>query len=170
MATPTRQAWRTFEEIAAGLTIPDPWDTKAFLTILGQERGRPIELRPVITRPGTPCGLLLSTDRADYVFYASNTTPFHQLHIQCHETAHLLCGHIGTIALDSQVAALLMPSLPTSVIERVLGRTVYSAEQEHDAELLGSLIMKRIARTSSRGRPHDPDNLGRLSGIFDVIP
>lgn len=170
MAMPMRQMWRTCEEIAASLTIPNPWDSEVFVKLLGEQRHRRIELLPVVTEPGTPCGLLVSTDRADYIFYAANTTTLHQLHIQCHEVAHLLRGHAGTTALDTDVAALLMPSLPASVVERVLGRTVYSAEEEYDAELLASLIMRRIGRAPTRRRDihgSGADNLGRLSGVFD---
>lgn len=173
MGMPTRQMWRTCEEIAASLTIPDPWDSETFVRILGDERGRRIELIPVVTAPGTPCGLLASTDRADYIFYAANTTTLHQIHIQCHEVAHLLRGHTGTMTLDSDIAALLMPSLPAALVERVLGRTVYSAEEEHDAELLASLIMRRIGRISARRkevRPAAADDLRGLSGVFDSLP
>jgi hypothetical protein len=173
MSTPMREMWRSCEDVAASLTIPDPWDFETFVQILGTDRGRRIELIPVVTEPAKPCGLLVSTDRADYIFYAANTTQLHQLHIRCHEVAHLLRGHAGTAALDSAVAALLMPSLPASVIERVLGRTVYSAEEEHDAELLASLIMRRIGHTPHprrEARPEVTDTLTRLTGVFDSRP
>jgi hypothetical protein len=111
----------------------------------------------------------VSTDRADYIFYATNTTPLHQLHIQCHELAHLLHGHCGTGALDIEVAALLMPSLPSSVIERVLGRTVYSTDEEQDAELLASLIMGRIGHIRPLRAPRSDmaAPLAQLAGVFD---
>ena len=126
MTALAREMWRGCDKVAATLTIPDPFDFETFVNILGAERGRPIELIPVVTEPGKPCGMLASTSRADYIFYASNTTAFHQLHIQCHEVAHLLRQHTGTSALEAEVASLLMPSLSADVIARVLGRTVYS--------------------------------------------
>jgi hypothetical protein len=173
MNTPMRKMWRSCEEIAAGLTIPDPWDFGVFVNALSAEHGRRIELIPVITGPGLPCGLLVSTDRTEYILYAADTTPLHQLHIQCHEVAHLLRGHTATTALDTQFAALLMPSLSTSLIERVLGRTVYSAEEEHDAELLASLIMRRIGHARRRHDDVQPDMahaLTRLTSVFDTRP
>jgi hypothetical protein len=112
---------------------------------------------------------LVSTDRADYICYAANTTPLHQLHIQCHEVAHLLRGHTGGTALDPELAGLLMPSLPASVIERVLGRTVYTAAEEQDAELLASLIMRRIGHVrhpQHTARPDVVTTLSRLSSVF----
>lgn len=166
-----REMWQNCEDLAASLTIPEPFDLQTFVDDLGERRGRPIEFIPLNTEPEKPCGLLASTDRADYIFYAANTTPLHRLHIQCHEIAHLLRGHTGTSALDIELAKLLMPSLPASVIERVLGRTVYSATQEHDAELLATLIMRRIGRTPSLRPPATPDitaTLIRLSNLFDA--
>jgi hypothetical protein len=173
MSTPMREMWRSCEDVAASLTIPEPWDFGTFVKILGDERGRRIELIPVVAEPGQPCGLLVSTDQADYIFYAANTTQLHQLHIGCHEVAHLLRGHGGTTALDVDVSRLLMPSLPASVIERVLGRTVYSAAEEHDAELLASLIMRRIGRTQQprrEVRPEVAETLTRMAGVFDSQP
>jgi hypothetical protein len=173
MSTPMREMWRSCEDVAASLTIPDPWDFETFVKALGDERGRRIELIPVVTEPGQPCGLLVSTNQADYIFYAANTTQLHQLHIRCHEVAHLLRGHGGTTALDVDVSRLLMPSLPASVIERVLGRTVYSAEEEHDAELLASLIMRRIGRAQQprrEVRPEVAETLTRMAGVFDSQP
>lgn len=172
MRMPMREMWRSSAAIAASLTIPDPFDFDAFVATLAADRCRPIELVPVTAEPGNPCGLLISTHRADYICYASNTTALHQLHIQCHEVAHLLRGHGGTSALETEVAGLLMPSLPTSVIERVLGRTVYSTADEHDAELLASLIMRRIGHVRQRPDPTTPTAgaLARLTGVFEHQP
>lgn len=173
MTTLAREMWRGCDEIAATLTIPDPFDFQTFVDILGAERERPVELIPVTTEPGKPCGLLASTSCADYIFYAANTTAFHQLHIQCHEVAHLLRQHAGTSVLEATVASLLMPSLPAEVIERVLGRTVYSDEEEHDAELLASLIMRRVGHTARPRRPVRPEmaeTLSRLTTVFDHQP
>jgi hypothetical protein len=155
------------EDLAARLVIPEPWNFRTFIDAINPNRR--IELIPVSTQPGKPCGLLVSTDRADYICYAANTTPLHQLHIQCHEMAHLLRGHTGAAALDAQLAGAMMPSLPASVIERVLGRTVYSADDEHDAELLASLIMRRIGHARRPQRTERPDvvtTLTRLSFVF----
>lgn len=168
MGTPTTELGHSCEDLLASLCIPEPWDFRTFAKGLGADPDRPIELIPVTTEPTKPCGLLVSTDLADYIFYAANTTPLHQLHIQCHELAHLVLGHAGTAALDTQVTALLMPSLPASVIERVLGRTVYSETEEHDAELLASLIMRRIGRIH-RGQVSRPEVTTTLSGLAGVL-
>lgn len=172
MRMPMRELWRSCGDVAASLTIPEPFDFDVFVRTLAADRGRPIELVPVTAEPGYPCGLLVSTHRADYICYASNTTPLHQLHIQCHEVAHLLRGHGRMSALEAEVAALLMPSLPTSVIERVLGRTVYSTEEEQDAELLASLIMRRIGHVRQQPDPATPTGsaLVRLTGVFEHQP
>lgn len=172
MGRPTTDLWRSCEDLVASLNVPEPWDFRTFVNGLGADPDRPIELIPVTSEPSKPCGLLVSTDRADYIFYAANTTRLHQLHIQCHELAHLLRGHAGTAALDTQVTALLMPSLPASVVERVLGRTVYSDAEEHEAELLASLIMRRIGRIQRGqiGRADVATTLSGLAGVLDSWP
>lgn len=67
------------------------------------------------------------------------------------------------------MTALLMPSLPASVVERVLGRTVYSETQECDAERLASLIMRRIGhiRRGQIPRTHVTTALSGLAGVLD---
>lgn len=128
------------------LSLPRPFDAAAFIATLARERGRPIELIPVTGRPSTPCGLLVTTDRADCIVYAADTTPLHQQHILLHEAAHIICGHNeGTLSHTAAVRVLL-PNLPASLIERVLGRTVYTEPQEREAELVASLIRCRAAR------------------------
>lgn len=172
MVAPTTDQPQSCEDVVAGVSVPEPWDFRAFVNSLGAAPHRPIELIPVTADPTQPSGLLVSTDRADYIFYAANTTPLHQLHIQWHELAHLLRGHSGTMALDRQVTALLMPSLPASVVERVLGRTVYSTVEEHEAELFATLIMRRLGRTQ-RGRTARPDVATALTGlacVLDILP
>lgn len=169
MATVTREMWRRCADVVAGLTIPEPFEFQTFVDILVTERGRPIELIPVVTEPGTPCGLASSTKRADYIFYTVNTTSFHILHIQCHEVAHLLRNHVGTSPIETELAQLLMPSLPAALIERVLGRTVYSDEEEHEAELMASLIMRRIGHTAHPRRPVTTEMAGTLAKLNAVF-
>ncbi|WP_199239504.1 ParH-like protein [Streptomyces sp. ICBB 8177] len=128
------------------LELPRPFDAFAFIASLARTRGRPIELIPVTDRPHTPCGLLVTTDRADCILYAADTTPLHQQHILLHEAAHIICGHYDTAPSATSAARLLMPNLPPALVQRVLGRTVYTEPQEREAELVASLIRCRAAR------------------------
>lgn len=171
-----RDLWRHCHQIVAQLTIPDPFDMTTFVGAVAARRGRPIEMIPVTTEPGTPCGLLATTHRADYIVYAANTTALHREHIQLHEIAHLVCGHAGTAELSPQVAALLMPTLPIDLVHRILGRTTYTERQEQEAELLASLIRypRSPNRTPVSARPpagvEITTVLHRLGGLFAPRP
>ena len=137
--------WQRCRVLVDGLDLPTPFDTARFIDTLARTRGRPIELVPVAARPHLPCGLLVTTDRTDRVLYPADTTPLHQRHIQLHEVAHLLCGHHETSLAASSAAQVLLPNLPASLVQRVLGRTVYTEPQEEEAELVASLILNRAA-------------------------
>ncbi|GAB2575953.1 hypothetical protein GCM10027168_06150 [Streptomyces capparidis] len=156
-ARESRRLRRRTARLAEELPLPHPFRAEALVALLAERRGRPIELMPVAARPSVPCGLLVTTDRADYIVYAADTTALHRQHIILHEVAHLLCGHHGT------PDPALVPHLSPSLVRRVLGRTVYSEPQEREAELLASLILRRALRSGSAPRP-DQSPLGPLVG------
>lgn len=172
-----KELWRRCRSLADGVTLPDPFDAGAFVAELAAERGRPIELMQVSVSSSGPCGLLMSTERADYILYPTNTTALHRRHILLHEVGHLVCGHVGSdagadgIVLDAAAGKTLMPNLSPELVRRVLGRTGYSAVEEQEAELLASLLAHRVARTAVHGaaRPGESDLAGgmaRVDGLF----
>ncbi|WP_189268301.1 hypothetical protein [Streptomyces fuscichromogenes] len=114
-----------------GLALPDPFDTETFLALLAERRGRPIQVLPVTVDVGVPCGLLVTTDHADYILCTPGTSALHRQHILVHEAAHLLCGHDRSPAPEAPGVRALLPGLSPDLVRRVLGRTVYaeSAEQ-----------------------------------------
>lgn len=170
-----RSSWRDIrdrcERLISTLPLPEPFDVPILLGRLTERRGRRIELLPTAL-PATPlCGMLISTDEADYIFHAADATPLHAQHIVMHEVGHLLLGHIS----DSDVADVrlaeheavytLLPSLSPTLIRRVLGRTTYSHVDEREAELFASMLLARVVSpgmlTAGRGgftehlrRPH----------------
>ncbi|KFZ77447.1 hypothetical protein ED92_36895 [Amycolatopsis sp. MJM2582] len=139
--------WRRCERIAGGVRLPEPFDVTTLFGEVAAMRGRPIELVPLEARTGAPCGVLAATDRADYVFYTRDTSPLHQRHILLHELGHLLCGHVEGEVRPEAIAEIVAPSLSVDLVRRVLGRTTYAREQEKEAELVASLLMRRAART-----------------------
>ncbi|WP_333770418.1 ParH-like protein [Streptomyces sp. IBSBF 2435] len=144
-----RGLWQRCQRRVDTLSLADPFDIADFIRTLAAHRGRPIELVPVTDRPNLPCGLLVTTADADYILYAADTTPLHQHHILLHEAAHLLCGHQDDGATLSSAARTLMPALPPALVERVLGRTVYTEPQEQEAEIVASLILSRVSLRES---------------------
>ncbi|GAA3991503.1 hypothetical protein GCM10022247_07940 [Allokutzneria multivorans] len=154
--------WRRCRRIVGELVLPDPFDIGVFVETLAAQRGRPIELVELPSRPATPCGVLAATDRADYIFYAADTSALHQEHILVHELGHLLCGHVGDEVVDDAISAALTPNLSPELVRRVLGRTSYSEEKEQEAELFASLVLHRARRAR-----HRFPGLGGLESIFE---
>ncbi|MFE9421504.1 ParH-like protein [Kitasatospora sp. NPDC006697] len=145
-----RRLWQQCRRRVDELELPEPFDAAEFIRLLAVRRGRPIELIPVTARPQLPCGLLVTTDRADCILYLADTTPLHQQHILLHEAAHLLCGHHENPGSRLSAAEALLPNLSGALVQRVLGRTVYAEPQEQEAELVASMILHRVQR---RGAP-----------------
>ncbi|NUP47963.1 MAG: hypothetical protein HOW97_11715 [Catenulispora sp.] len=144
------ELWRRCRAVVDRLVLPDPFDAESFIGMLARERGRPIELIPLPFRPDRPCGLLVSTHRADVIIYSSDTTAMHRQHILLHEAAHLVRGHDGGPG-SATGSGVLLPHLSPALIRSVLGRTVYNEPQEREAELIASLIHHRVARHRSAG-------------------
>jgi hypothetical protein len=76
--------------------IPAPFTVERLCANLARSRGRPIHLLPWdTTGAAVPCGLWVSTERADYVVYERAAAPILRQHIVLHELAHLMLGHSG---------------------------------------------------------------------------
>ncbi|ROP33411.1 hypothetical protein EDD30_6390 [Couchioplanes caeruleus] len=134
--------------IVRDLEIPSPFDVQEFCRRLGDKRGRPIRLLPMDLPPDCPCGLWLSTEQADFVFFQQETSGPHQLQIILHELGHLLCEHrIGSV-LSDDLSQLLVPDLDPALIKTMLGRGHYSQEAEQEAETIATLILGEVSRFS----------------------
>ncbi len=116
---------------------------------------RPPALRPVDRhQPG------------HYVFYDAATTALHRDHIVLHEVGHMLSGHSNL--LSGEVAQTLVPDLDPGSVESVLGRSHYSDQDEQEAEMIASLILRRADRTPAR-RPATSQQAEVLSRMDDVF-
>jgi hypothetical protein len=84
----------------------------------------------------------------EYIFYRNDVPLIHQIHIQLHELAHLICGH-PTVKIDaSSIRASLTGEKDTSFLNLALSRSASTSEIEVEAETLASLIQERIIRFS----------------------
>jgi len=147
------------------LDLPVPFDAGELCRRVGAARGRQIHLRPLAMPAGGPCGMWVSADAGDFIFYERHTSGLHQEHIVVHELGHLLSDHASTAAAP-ELARLLMPSLDPNLVRRVLGRTHYTDVEEQEAELIASLILQRANR--HHRAPADATDLdGRLRGSFE---
>ena len=136
---------RQCADLVADLPIPTPFDVNEFCAGLGRDAGRPIHLLPMDLPPGGPCGLLLSTDDAEYVVYPQATIPMHQQHIVFHELGHFLLQHRKVPAPEMDTSRLVLPNLDPVMVQRILSRTAYSEREEQDAEVVASLILERVS-------------------------
>ncbi|MGH3830244.1 MAG: hypothetical protein ACRDRS_07280 [Pseudonocardiaceae bacterium] len=123
------------------LGIEPPLRVDVLCQRLGERRGRPIRLVSCPLQVPGPFGLWLATASTDYIFYQAETTRVHQDHIILHEVGHILADHRSDDT-DDEYWQQIMPDLSLGVIRRALRRTHYDTEQEQEAELVATIIMK----------------------------
>lgn len=145
------------------LDLPLPFDVQSFCERMAVHRGRPILLYPARSDAG-PFGLWVAGPSLDVVFYEEETSPLHQDHIILHELCHLLCDHQPVPLSDTELARLLCPDLDPSTVQRVLHRASYSTDEEREAELLASLIVRQTA-----GGPPHPQTQPLDTETVDVL-
>lgn len=143
------------------LDIPVPFDLGEFVAGLERQRHRPIRLCPFSSGPGIPCGLWIGTADADYIYHEQGTTPYHQTHIALHELAHMLLDHRGATQVWEKLVSLLVPDVDPQLVQLVLGRSMYTTQQEQDAETLASLIHEQ-----SGDQPQPLPPAGPMTGAF----
>ncbi|MEU5208872.1 hypothetical protein [Streptomyces sp. NPDC020742] len=86
------------------------------------------------------CGLWLSTETDDHIFFEARTSPLHQEHIVLHEIGHLLFDHQMLADGNHGGIGTVLTDLSPRLVQRLLARTNYSTRQEQEAEMLASLI------------------------------
>ncbi len=157
-----RDVRRRCERVLGSIDLPEPFDANAFCEAVATKRGRPIRMVPQERMVG-PCGVLVSMQDADYVFFEAATSPVHQDHIIAHELGHLLCEHVPKDRLGEDVLRALMPDLDPAMVRRALARTSYDVAEEREAEMIASLVVGRRPRVAAS---HDPviDRLHRSLG------
>ncbi|GIJ80411.1 hypothetical protein SAMN05443287_10474 [Micromonospora phaseoli] len=150
--------------------LPDPFVLTTLVRRISQWRGRPIHLLPYDHVAGAMCGLWMALPDADVIGYA-RTTPLLEEHTVLHELGHMLCDHKGSGNLGTDLGALLAPDLDPALVSRFLGRGSYSDRDEQEAELIATLIMRKV--TDKRPRPAAPASqelgaeLDRLLSTFE---
>ncbi|MGW7089989.1 hypothetical protein ACWGH2_41770 [Streptomyces sp. NPDC054871] len=144
------------------LNLPDVDSVRALTPFVEARTGRPILLIPVAhdqmpeaLDADAPCGMWLATDTSDHIFYDADTSTAHADVIIGHELAHMLKGHRDQGSPVGDLGGLL-PDLDPAVIRILLGRTQYTEPDEHEAEMLGSLLQEHVASCSTTAEDDDP--------------
>lgn len=144
------QIRRRCEQLVAEIDVPEPFDIHELCRVLGERRGHPIFLLPIALPARTVCGMYVPTGKFDAIFYEENTSPLHQMLIIGHEIGHILAGHQATASLDPDAFRLLLPDLDPQLVRRFLGRSNYDAAEEREAEMIGSLLLRRARRAGEQ--------------------
>ncbi|MCP2323606.1 hypothetical protein HDA40_002113 [Hamadaea flava] len=167
---------KRFQDLVRRYEVPKPFDMDTFCASLQEQRGRRILLVPVETESRSPCGLWIGTTDTDYVFYESGTSRLHRNHIVLHELGHMLCDHQGVGPFGEEFLRAAMPNLDPGALQRVLGRSAFTADQEQEAEYFATFVGKVGAITESvRGTFEVPadmaQSLTRLAeGLAEARP
>jgi len=130
----------------AALRMPSTVDIGELCEYLGQLRRRPIRLVPMPLHEARSCGVWLALPDADLIAYEENTSRMHQDHIVAHELSHLICGHSNTGASGESDTLQLFPDLDPAMVRALLQRSHYSTDQEREAEVMASLLLRTLSR------------------------
>lgn len=114
----------------------------SFVAWIEARRGRPIHFHPW-PMPPTLFGLWLKSADTDFIFYQRDTLALHQVHIQLHELAHILCGH-ETLEVCSENMSGILRQILTG--EGLRMRSYYTDAVEAEAETLSALLREEIYR------------------------
>lgn len=152
------QLRRIYRRRLSGLQLERPFNIDELCAEVGRIRGIPIALVPTSTHPRGPHGYWVTTSDQNYILFERDTSPLHQQHIIAHELGHIVSEHSGSAASNNELHELLMPHLSEAVVKRVLGRSAYSREEERQAEILASLLLRFGAWADApRRRPMDTE-------------
>lgn len=111
-----------------------------FVRWVEAQRGRPIHFQSW-PMPPTLFGLWLKSADTDFIFYQRDTLALHQVHIQLHELAHLLCGHETLQVCPENLPAILCQILSG---EGLRMRSYHTDAVEAEAEMLSALLREEI--------------------------
>lgn len=126
-----RRLWEQCEAKIDELGLPYRFTTRQFCDAIADRRGKAITISPLpdFAIPGGVCGMRVETQTSDLIFYAQGISVHHQRHILAHELSHVYCDHPGSLVADAF---------------RASGRTRYSTDEEREAEIMASLVRRRI--------------------------
>lgn len=117
-----------------------------FVAWVQERKRREIQFIPWHMPPGM-FGLWMSDaeDPYEHVFFDSAAPPLHQVHIQLHELAHIICDHPTARLTQAEMEDLLRRAVSNpEILNEVLLRAPNQAEMEKEAETLAALIQEQV--------------------------
>ncbi|MFD7432244.1 hypothetical protein ACFV6Z_35075 [Streptomyces sp. NPDC059818] len=155
-----RELRRRCKRELRSLGVQPPLNVTVLCRLLGERRNRPIQLVPYRLPAHGAYGLWIATDSTDYIFYQQETSKAHQNHIIVHEIGHILADHQSG-GLDDALLGAIMPSISLDVVKRLLGRTSYDEEREHEAEMMATIILEWACILNTVDQPALRDSTAR---------
>ncbi|MBT2450370.1 hypothetical protein J7F03_25490 [Streptomyces sp. ISL-43] len=152
-----RELRRRCKRELRSLGIQPPLNITVLCRLLGERRNRPIQLVPYRLPAHGPYGLWIATDTTDYIFHQQETSKPHQNHIIVHEIGHILADHQSG-GLDDALLGAITPSISLDVVKRLLGRTSYDEEHEHEAEMMATIILEWACILNTVAQPVTQDS------------
>lgn len=149
------------ERAVKALNISYPFTTATLVESVAALRGKPIVLVGTRTVTG-PCGLLVATPNADYVFYDA-TAPVHGDHVVAHELGHLVLDHRLTVIHPDEPGFGLDDPQAASKLGRIVGLP-RSEDDEAEAELFATLVLAQAVTAA----PPSPEPVPGLPLAFAV--
>lgn len=145
----TKAAIRAAEDL-----VPPSGLVDELLERFAERRGRPITVLEA-DFDASVSGMLIATQRADYIAVPSGASPERRSAIVCHEVAHMLLGHdhddkrpLSQTLADSGLLAGIDAELAGSV---VAARCSYMHPDEVDAEVIATYLAAELGRRVMRG-------------------
>ncbi|MEP6462958.1 MAG: hypothetical protein ABJC62_05955 [Frankiaceae bacterium] len=167
----SRQLERSCQDKIARLDLPAPFRLRELAARLEEQRGRELWVLGSKVLPAEITGLWVGTVTRDYVFYRARLDGCRRDTTILHEFAHIICDHRSARVADEAWLAERFPWLGgLGEVEHMCMRTDYGTAEEHEAELIASLILVREdvgQRRPPAGLPSEEQRARhRLEGIW----
>jgi hypothetical protein len=127
------------------MAVPAPFSLEGFRARLERHRGRVVLLVPVAMEQGAPSGTSVQTAYADYLYYESQTSPFHQAHIVLHLAACMLLGDRQGMTVDPR----LVPDVSPRLLSLMVGEAARERVTHMEAEIFAFLVLQQAGCTLS---------------------
>ena len=169
------------DRLVGRMRVPHPFTRDAYQAVLSEVVGTTIRLVPFsATAPGqltSLTGMTVPLANTTYVFYRSDASPVHQLHVIHHELFHILAGHPGIPVSDEHLKNALiemlkveLPHLNADLIRHLVGRGCTNGHSddrhERDAERFAVAVAQRLGLTTpalaTDSADEETDKIGRL--------
>ncbi|MCX4783958.1 MULTISPECIES: hypothetical protein [unclassified Streptomyces] len=154
------------------LELPPVDSVLELLPFMAERMQRDIQLMPFVPDrsdpdaldPSSPCGVLMSTDDTDFLFFDNGVSPAYSEITAGHEFAHMLLHRDRKSSLSVENLGGLITDIDPSTVRLVLGRSRFTEPDEFEAEMFGTLLQEHVSASRaavSRRTSQESDPIAR---------